>query len=92
MAIPAFATAPALVFVAAGFLAPLGKLDWEDMATTVPVMLMAIVMPLTFSIAAGIAIGFLAYVVIRLLAGRFSEINLGTWVITIFGVIWLAVG
>ena len=90
--IPAFATAPALVFVAAGFLAPLGKLDWEDTATAVPVMLMAVVMPLTFSIAAGIAIGFLAHVVIRLLAGRSEEINLGTWVITGFGAIWLAVG
>ena len=88
--IPGFATAPALVFVAAGFLAPLGKLDWEDMATAVPVMLMAVIMPLTFSIAAGIAIGFLAYVVVRVLAGRGSEINLGTWVITGFGVIWLA--
>lgn len=88
--IPGFATAPALVFVAAGFLAPLGGLDWDDMATTVPVMLMAILMPLTFSIAVGIAIGFLAYVVIRLLAGRGGEINLGTWVITGFGVIWLA--
>ena len=90
--IPGFATAPALVFVAAGFLAPLGKLDWEDMATAVPVMLMAVIMPLTFSIAAGIAIGFLAYVVVRVLAGRGSEINLGTWVITGFGVIWLALG
>ena len=89
---PGFATAPALVFVAAGFLAPLGKLDWEETATAVPVMLMAVIMPLTFSIAAGIAIGFLAYVVIRLLAGRSDEINLGTWVITIFGAIWLAVG
>ena len=88
----ALATAPALVFVAAGFLAPLGKLDWEDMATAVPVMLMAVIMPLTFSIAAGIAIGFLAYVVVRVLAGRGSEINLGTWVITGFGVIWLALG
>ena len=78
--------------MAAGFLAPLGKLDWEDMATAVPVMLMAVIMPLTFSIAAGIAIGFLAYVVVRVLAGRGSEINLGTWVITGFGVIWLALG
>ena len=88
--IPGFATAPALVFVAAGFLAPLAKIDWDDLATVIPVMLMAIIMPLTFSIAAGIAIGFLAYVVIRLISGRADELNAGTLVITAFGMLWLA--
>ena len=88
--IPGFATAPALVFVAAGFLAPLAGIDWDDLATVVPVMLMAVIMPLTFSIAAGIAIGFLAYVVIRLISGRASEMNAGTLVITVFGMLWLA--
>ena len=88
--IPPFATAPALVFVAAGFLAPLAGLEWDDMATAVPVMLMAVLMPLTFSIAAGIAIGFIAHVVIFLLAGRGDQVNAGTWVITIFGMLWLA--
>jgi AGZA family xanthine/uracil permease-like MFS transporter len=88
--IPAFATAPALVFVAASFLAPLRDLDWEDMTVAMPVMLMAILMPLTFSIAAGIAIGFLAYVLIHLLAGRRHSINAGTYVITGFGCFWMA--
>ena len=88
--IPGFATAPALVFVAAGFLAPLAGIDWDDLATVVPVMLMAVIMPLTFSIAAGIAIGFLAYVVIRLISGRADELNAGTLVITAFGMLWLA--
>lgn len=88
--IPAFATAPALVFVATSFLAPLRDLDWEDMAVAMPVMLTAILMPLTFSIAAGIAIGFLAYVLIHVLAGRASSINAGTYVITGFGCLWLA--
>jgi len=88
--IPPFATAPALVFVAAGFLAPLAGLDWDDMVTAVPVMLMAVLMPLTFSIAAGIAVGFIAHVAICLLAGRGQQVNAGTWVITIFGMLWLA--
>ena len=88
--IPGFATAPALVFVAAGFLAPLAGIDWDDLATVVPVMLMAVIMPLTFSIAAGIAIGFLAYVVIRLISGQAHELNAGTLVITVFGMLWLA--
>ncbi len=88
--IPAFATAPALVFVAASFLAPLRYINWEDMAVAMPVMLMAILMPLTFSIAAGIAIGFLAFVVIHVLAGRANSINAGTYVIAGFGCLWLA--
>ena len=88
--IPGFATAPALVFVAAGFLAPLAGIDWDDLATVVPVMLMAVIMPLTLSIAAGIAIGFIAYVIIRLISGRASELNAGTLVITVFGILWLA--
>ena len=88
--IPGFAAAPALVFVAAGFLAPLGQLDWDDLASAVPVMLMAILMPLTFSIAAGIAVGFLAFCAIMLISGRGAEINAGTWVITAFGGLWLA--
>lgn len=88
--IPAFATAPALVFVAAGFLAPLRNIDWDDMAAAVPVMLMAILMPLTFSIAAGIAVGFIAYVAIHVMAGRMQDLNAGTWVITGFAGLWLA--
>ncbi len=88
--IPAFATAPALVYVAASFLSPLRNLDWEDITVAMPVMLMAILMPLTFSIAAGIAIGFLAYVLIHILAGRTRSINAGTYVITSFGCLWLA--
>ena len=88
--IPAFATAPALVYVAASFLSPLRDLDWEDITVSMPVMLMAILMPLTFSIAGGIAIGFLAYVLIHMLAGRTRSINAGTFVITGFGCLWLA--
>ena len=76
--------------MAAGFLAPLAGIDWDDLATVVPVMLMAVIMPLTFSIAAGIAIGFLAYVIIRLISGRKHEVNGGTLVITVFGMLWLA--
>ena len=41
-------------------------------------------------LAIGIAIGFIAHVVIHLLAGRGQEINAGTWVITLFGMLWLA--
>ena len=88
--IPTFATAPALIFVAAGFLGGLARIDWTDMSVALPVVLTIILMPLTFSIAAGISIGFLAYVGIRFVSGRKDEINAGSLMIAAFGLIWLA--
>tara|TARA_B100001057_G_scaffold62155_1_gene55607 strand:+ start:770 stop:2065 length:1296 start_codon:yes stop_codon:yes gene_type:complete len=87
--IPAFATAPALIFVASGFLGGLARIDWTDMSVALPVMLTIILMPLTFSIAAGISIGFLTYVGIRFVNGRKDEINAGSLMIAAFGLIWL---
>lgn len=60
------------------------------MSVALPVMITVILMPLTFSIAAGISIGFLTYVGIRLISGRAHEINPGVLMITAFGLIWLA--
>jgi len=57
--IPTFATAPALVFVAAYFARNLRDLDWEDVTEYSPAILAAVLMPLTYSIANGIAIGFI---------------------------------
>ncbi len=88
--IPAFATAPALIFVASGFLGGIARIDWRDMSVALPVMLTIILMPLTFSIAAGISIGFLAYVGIRFINGRKDEINAGSIMIAAFGLIWLS--
>lgn len=87
--IPSFATAPALIFVAASFLGGLARIDWTDMSVALPVLLTTILMPLTFSIAAGISIGFLAYVGIRIFSGKKGEINTGSLIIAAFGLIWL---
>ena len=87
--VPAFATAPALIFVAAGFMSGLSRIQWSDMSDALPVLLTVVLMPLTFSIAAGISIGFLAFVGIRLISGRADEINPGVLMITAFGLIWL---
>ena len=87
--IPSFATAPALIFVAASFLGGLSRIDWTDMSVALPVLLTTILMPLTFSIAAGISIGFLAYVGIRIFSGKKGEINIGSLIIAAFGLIWL---
>ena len=87
--IPAFATAPALVFVAANFLSSLSRVDWQDLSQAVPVMVIALIMPLTFSIAAGIAFGFIAYAAMKLIAGKMAEISAGLWTIIAFAAIWL---
>ena len=87
--IPAFATAPALVFVAANFLSSLRRVEWDDLAQAVSVMVIALIMPLTFSIAAGIAFGFITFAAMKLIAGKKDEISAGLWTIIGFAMIWL---
>ena len=76
--IPAFATAPALIFIATYFLRNLKDIDWDDVSEYAPAVLAAVIMPLTFSIAYGIALGFIAYVVIKAASGRRAELNGGS--------------
>lgn len=71
--IPAYATAPALVFVACLMARGLSEIDWNDITEVAPAIITAIAMPLTFSIATGIGLGFISYAVIKLLSGRTSE-------------------
>ncbi len=85
--IPPFATAPALVFVAAYFARNLADVDWDDVSEYGPAMLGAILMPLTFSIANGIAIGFIAYALVKILAGRFSDLNGAVLTVAALGVL-----
>ncbi len=73
--VPAFATAPALLFVAVLMTAGLAEIDWSDITVAAPVLITALAMPLTFSIANGIAFGFIAWAAIKLLAGRWRELN-----------------
>ncbi|GAB3378074.1 NCS2 family permease [Azotobacter armeniacus] len=73
--IPTFATAPALLFVAVLMISGLAELDWSDLTSAAPVLVTALAMPLTYSIANGIAFGFIAWSAIKLLAGRRHELN-----------------
>jgi len=73
--VPGYATAPALLYVACLMTRGLAEIDWEDVTEYAPAVVAAIAMPLTFSIANGIAFGFIAYAIIKLLAGRIAEIK-----------------
>ena len=89
--IPAFATAPALVFIATYFLRNIADIAWDDVTEYAPAVLAAIIMPLTFSIAYGIAIGFIAYVVIKALSGNTSDINKGSIALAAVSVLYFLV-
>lgn len=88
--IPVFATAPALIYVAANFMTSLSSVQWDDMAEALAVMAIAIIMPLTFSIAAGIAFGFIIYGFMKLVAGKRHELSSGFGVIVLLAFGWLA--
>ena len=77
--VPEFATSGALVFVAMLMLGGMRDLDWEDATELVPALLTIVAIPLTFSIADGIAVGFITYVSLKLATGKFSEISAGVW-------------
>jgi adenine/guanine/hypoxanthine permease len=73
--VPAFATAPALCYVAVLMIRGLAEIDWEDLTEATPAVITAITMPFTFSIAHGIAFGFVSYAAIKLLAGRVKDLT-----------------
>lgn len=73
--IPAFATAPALVYVACMMMSAVKEVDFSDVTEYAPAVITIAAMPLTFSIAHGIAFGFIAYTGIKLLSGRFGEMK-----------------
>ena len=73
--IPLYATAPALVYVACLMARALTEIDWEDPTEYAPAVVTAIIMPLTFSVAEGIAFGFISYTAIKLISGRFRDLN-----------------
>ncbi|MEK9752667.1 MAG: NCS2 family permease [Rhodospirillaceae bacterium] len=85
--VPAYATAPALLFVACLMVRGLAEIDWDDITDVAPAVIAAITMPLTFSIATGIGFGFIAYAVIKTLSGRSEEAGIAVWVLAVmFGI------
>ena len=77
--VPAFATAGALVYVALLMMSGMRALDWDDATELIPALLTIIMIPLSFSIANGIAVGFITYVGVKTLAGRAAQVSAGAW-------------
>lgn len=80
--VPAYATAPALLYVAVLMARGLAEIEWDDLTEAAPAVVTAFAMPFTFSIADGIAFGFISYTMIKLMAGRHKDLSLSVWVIT----------
>ena len=88
--VPAYATAPALCYVAVLMTRGLAEIDWDDLTESAPAVMTAVAMPFTFSIADGIAFGFISYAVIKILAGRFADLKPAVLVIAVLWVVKLA--
>jgi adenine/guanine/hypoxanthine permease len=73
--VTSYVTAPALIIVGVLMVSSLGNIDWKDFAIAVPSFLTMALMPLTYSIATGIAVGFIFYPITMVVAGRRKEIN-----------------
>lgn len=81
--VPAYATAGALIYVAILMLSGMEKLDWSNSTELLPALIIIIMIPLTFSIANGIALGFISYVVMKISAGDIRNVSSGAWFLTI---------
>lgn len=79
--VPAYATAPALLYVACLMLRELVDIDWDDATESVPAIVTVLMMPFTYSIANGLAFGFISYAALKLLTGRAREVRWIIWLI-----------
>lgn len=81
--VPAYATAGTLFYVAILMMSGLMHVAWEDLTEAAPVVVVCILMPLTFSIATGIALGFISYAAIKLMSGRYKELSVGVVILAV---------
>ena len=80
--IPPYATAGALIYVAILMLGGMEKLNWSSTSELLPALVILVMIPLTFSIADGIALGFLTYVSLKIFIGELKDISTGAWFLT----------
>ncbi|HAU4332579.1 TPA: NCS2 family permease, partial [Citrobacter freundii] len=74
--VPAYATAGALIFVGVLMTSSLARVSWDDLTESVPAFITTVMMPFSFSITEGIALGFMSYCIMKVFTGRWRELNL----------------
>lgn len=85
--VPAYATAPALLYVAGLMMREMTEINWGDITEATPAALTVLMMPFTYSIANGLAFGFISYVILKTGTGRIREVHPATWVVAALFVI-----
>ena len=81
--VPLHATSGALIYVSFLILSGLQKLDWTDLSELIPSLIIVVMIPLTFSIADGISLGFIAFIVMKIASGNIKTISSGSWILTL---------
>ncbi|MFC0036364.1 NCS2 family permease [Cardiobacterium valvarum] len=90
--VPSYATAGAILYVSVLMMYTVGEIDWHDLTEAAPVAITFLTIPLTYSIADGITLGFISYAIIKLVCGRYRELNIGVLTlaaILLFRLIWV---
>ena len=87
IAIPGAATAPALILVGLFMLSPIKELDLSDYSESIPAFITILAMPLAYSIAEGITLGALSYVLINMLAGNFKKLSIPMYILAVLFVL-----
>jgi AGZA family xanthine/uracil permease-like MFS transporter len=86
-AIPAYATAAALIVVGVLMSQSLAQIKWDDLSEALPAFITMLVTPLSFSIATGLSLGLISYTVMKVAAGKLAEINALIWILTILFIV-----
>jgi AGZA family xanthine/uracil permease-like MFS transporter len=79
-------TAPALIIVGSMMMHSVTKINWKDYSESIPAFLVILTMPFTFSIATGIAMGFISYAVLKLLTGKGKEVS---WLVYLLAALFI---
>ena len=90
--VPAYASAAALLYVACVMARGLAEIDWDDMTEAAPAVIAAVSMPLTYSIATGIGLGFVTYALAKIVSGRFADAKPAVLVLALIFAVKFAVG
>jgi AGZA family xanthine/uracil permease-like MFS transporter len=88
--VPAYATAPALLYVAGLMMRELTEIEWDDLTEAAPAAITALAMPFTYSIANGLAFGFITYVAVKVFTGRWSMLHPATQIVAALFVVRFA--